>query len=395
MTTEQNKDLIGIMLIGTKHAQNRVVKDHIYVLQNIDSLDIHRIKELNEIISGDFDFEEQIGIWDGEFPFGDVFWVCGDIFNLLISPTIKTKRIFLITDCDNPHPMNEYLRSTAITRAKDLIESKIGINIFGINTKAGELFNLDAFYTEILSLNNDITNYSFVSTFKDYKKMASQIKSKEVPRRSTFSIPFRLFEDDSLELTIGIKGYSTIIVKKKPAYKYVHMRSETARIAEMKTEWICSIRTFTALHKKMLELNKIAICFMTRVVGRPPCYVALKPQAEVLDEDGRHVESPGFHLLTLPFAEDIRSHHPNVNISPVLERYYHILKQIALDENSSFEKPDATLPKYSLIDQNVGGLIEEFNKVTRNLESNQINLTSLSLAEPTETSSTSHRANSL
>ncbi|CAJ0763153.1 563_t:CDS:2, partial [Entrophospora sp. SA101] len=147
MTTEQNKDLMGVMLIGTKNAQNRLEKDHIYVLQNIDSLDIHRIKELNEIVSGDFDFEEKIGIWDGEFPFGDVFWVCGDIFNLLISPTIKTKRIFLITDCDNPHPMNEYLRSTAITRAKDLIESKIGINIFGINTKAGELFNLDAFYT--------------------------------------------------------------------------------------------------------------------------------------------------------------------------------------------------------------------------------------------------------
>ncbi|CAJ0750347.1 18562_t:CDS:10 [Entrophospora sp. SA101] len=390
--------------LAEKHAQNRVVKDHIYVLQNIDSLDIHRIKELNEIISGDFDFEEQIGIWDGEFPFGDVFWVCGDIFNLLISPTIKTKRIFLITDCDNPHPMNEYLRSTAITRAKDLIESKIGINIFGINTKAGELFNLDAFYTEILSLNNDITNYSFVSTFKDYKKMASQIKSKEVPRRSTFSIPFRLFEDDSLELTIGIKGYSTIIVKKKPAYKYVHMRSETARIAEMKTEWISQ------------RLMKEDMKFYYAYGGE---------KAEVLDEDGRHVESPGFHLLTLPFAEDIRSHHPNVNISPapdesvdcmnriignlmikdgydpnnfpnpLLERYYHILKQIALDENSSFEKPDATLPKYSLIDQNVGGLIEEFNKVTRNLESNQINLTSLSLAEPTETSSTSHRANSL
>nr|CAG8591059.1 8752_t:CDS:10 [Entrophospora candida] len=421
--------------LAEKHAQNRVVKDHIYVLQNIDSLDIHRIKELNEIISGDFDFEEQIGIWDGEFPFGDVFWVCGDIFNLLISPTIKTKRIFLITDCDNPHPMNEYLHSTAITRAKDLIESKIGINIFGINTKAGELFNLDAFYTEILSLNNDITNYSFVSTLKDYKKMASQIKSKEVPRRSTFSIPFRLFEDDSLELTIGIKGYSTIIVKKKPAYKYVHMRSETARIAEMKTEWICA----DTAQRLMKEDMKFYYAYGgLSLLGFKPAgtlkfehnidhsiFIYPDEEAEVLDEDGRHVESPGFHLLTLPFAEDIRSHHPNVNISPapdesvdcmnriignlmikdgydpnnfpnpLLERYYHILKQIALDENLSFEKPDATLPKYSLIDQNVGRLIEEFNKVTRNLESNQINLTSLSLAEPTETSSTSHRANSL
>nr|CAG8560311.1 9145_t:CDS:10 [Entrophospora candida] len=479
MTTEQNKDLMGVMLIGTKNAQNRLEKDHIYVLQNIDSLDIHRIKELNEIVSGDFDFEEKIGIWDGEFPFGDVFWVCSDIFNPLTSTTIKTKRIFLVTSVDNPHPTNKYLRSSTMTRAKDLIESKIAINIFGINSKPDEPFNLDAFYSELLTLDNDITNYSFVSTSKDYEKMALQIKSKEAPKRSTFSIPFRLFED---ELTIGVKGYSMIIQKDKPTYKYVHMRSETARVAEIKTEWICadttqrlmkedmklyypydeiakiksiddrkgitllgfkpasylkfeynlehslfiypdeeqyegSTRTFAALHKKMLELDKIAICFITRSVGRPPSYVALKPQVEILDENEQQIESPGFHLIILPSAEDIRPHPPNAKIAPapdesvnymnqiidnliikdgydpnkfpnpLLERFYHVLKQIALNESLSIETPDATIPKYSVIDENVGELIEEFNKVARNIESNQMNMTPESLTESASSSS--------
>ncbi|CAJ0651670.1 13896_t:CDS:10 [Entrophospora sp. SA101] len=435
MTTEQNKDLMGVMLIGTKNAQNRLEKDHIYVLQNIDSLDIHRIKELNEIVS--------------------------------------------VTSVDNPHPTNKYLRSSTITRAKDLIESKIAINIFGINSKPDEPFNLDAFYSELLTLDNDITNYSFVSTSKDYEKMALQIKSKEAPKRSTFSIPFRLFED---ELTIGVKGYSMIIQKDKPTYKYVHMRSETARVAEIKTEWICadttqrlmkedmklyypydeiakiksiddkkgitllgfkpasylkfeynlehslfiypdeeqyegSTRTFAALHKKMLELDKIAICFITRSVGRPPSYVALKPQVEILDENEQQIESPGFHLIILPSAEDIRPHPPNAKIAPapdesvnymnqiidnliikdgydpnkfpnpLLERFYHVLKQIALNESLSIETPDATIPKYSVIDENVGELIEEFNKVARNIESNQMNMTPESLTESASSSS--------
>ncbi|CAJ0651669.1 13895_t:CDS:2 [Entrophospora sp. SA101] len=178
-----------------------------------------------------------------------------------------------------------------------------------------------------------------------------------------------------------------------------------------------STRTFAALHKKMLELDKIAICFITRSVGRPPSYVALKPQVEILDENEQQIESPGFHLIILPSAEDIRPHPPNAKIAPapdesvnymnqiidnliikdgydpnkfpnpLLERFYHVLKQIALNESLSIETPDATIPKYSVIDENVGELIEEFNKVARNIESNQMNMTPESLTESASSSS--------
>ncbi|CAG8571869.1 16687_t:CDS:10, partial [Dentiscutata heterogama] len=386
--TSNDTDLMGVMLFGTEKSQNALEKKHIYVLQPIDLPDIHRIIELNDIASGQIDFSQEYGNANEEVPLGDVFWACNDLFNSLSSSTIKIKRIFLITDEDNPHATNPVLRSTSITRAKDLIESKIEINLFSVNKSDDKEFNFDTFYSKIISRDDFGDNLHF-NTTKDFNVLLTQIMNKESPRRSLFSLPFRLFEGEGL--TIGIKGFSAIVERLKPQHKLVHMRAETTRLVETKTKWICadtaqelmpedmklffsyggekvvftreeiakirdfgekgltligfkpasalkyhynishpyfiypdeeqyegSRRTFAALHKKMIEKDKIAICAAKIRNGTPFTFVALKAQPELLDENGLQIQPPGMNMISLPFADDMRPLPPQAEIRSVV-----------------------------------------------------------------------------
>ncbi|RIB12323.1 SPOC like C-terminal domain-containing protein [Gigaspora rosea] len=458
--TSNDTDLMGVMLFGTEKSQNALEKKHIYVLQPIDLPDIHRIIELNDIASGQIDFCQEYGNTSEEVTLGDVFWACNDLFNSLSSKTIKIKRIFLITDQDNPHATNPVLRSTAITRAKDLFESNIEINLFSVN-KSDEEFNFDTFYSKIIPKDDFGDNLHF-NTTKDFNVLLNQIMNKESPRRSLFSLPLRLFEGEGL--TIGIRGFSTIVERTKPPYKLVHMRAETTRLAETKTKWICadtvqelmaedmkyyfsyggekiiftkeeltkirdfgekgltligfkptsalkyhynighpyfiypdeeqyegSRRTFAALHKKMIEKDKIAICAAKIRNGTTFTFVALKAQPEILDENGLQIQPPGMNMISLPFADDLRplphqaeitpapdtmvdfikpiitnlqmkgGYNPSQFPNPYLNRFFSVLQDMALNKDIEPETSDATLPKYGAISKRAGDYIKVFN----------------------------------
>ncbi|CAG8530119.1 7367_t:CDS:10 [Funneliformis caledonium] len=491
LLSDNTSDLIGVMFMGTKKSSNTLQKEHIYVLHNLDSPDIQRVKELNNIGSGEVDFDNEYGSTDEEYPIGDVFWICSELFNKETSKTLKTKRIFLITDQDNPHTSNPVLRSTAITRARDLTESGIQINLFSLN-KLDHTFNFNAFYSVNINLMPAILPSSFKSNIliilyifnlnkeiiqsdeideipyynaqKNFESLVSQIMAKESPRRSLFSIPFRLFGGDegTPELTIGIKGYAMVIEKKKPLARMVHMRSETTRLAESRTKYVCmdttqelmsddikycyeyggekiaftkaevaelrrfgqkgltligfkpssvvklhyniehplflypdegvsSRRTFAALHRKMLEMDKVAICYFVKRDNSLPSFVALKAQAEKLGEEKRQLIPPGLNMIHLPFVDDIRPLPPHAEITsapdemidllkPIVDklhmkdgfdpskfnnpefiRFYDVLQSMAFDKEIPLGVEDSTVPKFATINKRVGKIIEAFN----------------------------------
>lgn len=68
-----------------------------------------------------------------------------------------------------------------------------------------------------------------------------------------------------------------------------------------------STTAFAALHKKMIEMEKVAICRMVTREGQIPNYVALVPQMEEVDDnDGTQITPPGFNVIYLPFADGLR-----------------------------------------------------------------------------------------
>jgi ATP-dependent DNA helicase 2 subunit 1 len=67
-------------------------------------------------------------------------------------------------------------------------------------------------------------------------------------------------------------------------------------------------RMFAALLEQMLALDRIAIAVLCIRTNAPPRLVALLPQRERMDAHDTHVqlEPPGFAVIALPFADDVR-----------------------------------------------------------------------------------------
>lgn len=64
---------------------------------------------------------------------------------------------------------------------------------------------------------------------------------------------------------------------------------------------------FNALLTRLSALDKVAICRFIPRVNAAPRFVALLPQLEVLDANKIQVQPPGFHVIYLPYADDLRS----------------------------------------------------------------------------------------
>lgn len=67
-----------------------------------------------------------------------------------------------------------------------------------------------------------------------------------------------------------------------------------------------SFRAFSCLHAAMLERHVYAVCAFVRSPSSEPRLVAAVPQSEERDEGGAQVTPPGFHLIHLPYSDDVR-----------------------------------------------------------------------------------------
>ncbi|KAF7721213.1 X-ray repair cross-complementing protein 6 [Apophysomyces ossiformis] len=237
-------DYVGIVLYGTEKKSNPADHDHIYVLQDLDIPDAELIKETEAITSGSMDFLEEYGATQEEHPLGNVFWTCIDMFGLK-APKSGSKRIFLITNEDNPHSGNQNFRNSAVQRAKDLAEVDIRIELFGVN-KPDHDFDRSLFYENILSFQQRIGREVDEEWQLDAKTPAgtgnalddlvARIRRKGSKKRSQFRIPFQLAEG----LTIGVRGYTLVQEQKRKPYKYVADIFQQSLEVEPITAWKCA-----------------------------------------------------------------------------------------------------------------------------------------------------------
>jgi ATP-dependent DNA helicase 2 subunit 1 len=136
---------------------------------------------------------------------------------------------------------------------------------------------------------------------------------------------------------------------------------------------IGSTTVFHALLKAMEELQQVAICRLIYRRGSPPRFVALFPQLEKLDHVGNQLQPPGFHLVFLPYSDDIRKiptyptaiaeetlqrkarkivealHLPGKFNSalipnPSLQKHYQVIQALALEESAPQEVEDLLKP---------------------------------------------------
>ncbi|XP_072047420.1 X-ray repair cross-complementing protein 5-like [Amphiura filiformis] len=152
-----------------------------------------------------------------------------------------------------------------------------------------------------------------------------------------------------------------------------------------------STTLFSALLQRCLAKDVVAICRYIPRKNTPPKFVALMPQEEELDEHNVQITPPGFHVVFLPFSDDMRKlkfaeDQPKATTeqidgakdvikklqfkfssenfeNPVLQTHYRNLEALALDRDAPDEVVDYTAPDHDMINGRAGAKIEAFKEL--------------------------------
>ncbi|XP_066563314.1 X-ray repair cross-complementing protein 6 isoform X1 [Amia ocellicauda] len=151
-----------------------------------------------------------------------------------------------------------------------------------------------------------------------------------------------------------------------------------------------SSTVFSALLRRCSDRGLFALCRYTPRRNCPPRFVAMVPQREELDDNKVQLMPPGFHLIFLPFADDVRTldtpqktpatpeqvdkmkeivhklrfkYRSDAFENPVLQQHYRNLEALALDLLQPDPIEDHTLPKVDMMDKRLGPLVQEFKEL--------------------------------
>ncbi|KAG1822093.1 SPOC like C-terminal domain-containing protein [Suillus variegatus] len=486
-------DSVGIVLFNTTRSSETKnhateIKKNSFVYQPITIISAPAIQELIQLLDAAREDPDLLKstfppLKGKKMPMGDVFTSCNWVLRDG-APKTASKRVFLITDDDNPHPGSKQLVTSARTTLLDLTQSGVQIEPFFIATPE-KPFEPSKFYSFVL-LPNILVSFLNLYPITRIDDLLSQMRFHEVPKRAMFSIPFQLADG----FVISIKGYGLVTEQRKGTYKYFVDLGDRMEVANSRTVYVdedqqaevdktemlygmalggasvedvsddegegvdtvCravlsgkrpfytadeiksfrtldlepgikllgfkdrtelafednvkhsvfiypdelkysgSKRTFAALLRKMIEKKKIGLVLALTRRNTAPVFCAMLPQAESGEEGGWN-DPAGFHIIPLPFADDIRAapldqafrapdelkdaarvwidklcvkdgaYPPDSYPNPALAYHNAQLQASAFREEfdpEAFE--DLTRPKYDMIHKRAGNLMKEWKR---------------------------------
>ncbi|KAL5601169.1 hypothetical protein BROUX41_005974 [Berkeleyomyces rouxiae] len=238
------KDMMGVVFFGTQKSKYPEEDSwagrgypHCYVYVDLDVSAAEDVLALKRIIEDDEDGILTPTTQDDPVSMANMLFCANQIFNTR-APNFSSRRLFIITDNDNPHPDDKKAKMAAAVRAKDLYYMDVNIELFPITRNSAE-FNMSKFYEDIIYTNfTDEADPSKVLQSKSddgitlLKSLISNITSKQVAKRALFSgLPFEVAPG----LTIGVTGYNVLHKQKPERSCYVWLDDEKPQIAKSKT----------------------------------------------------------------------------------------------------------------------------------------------------------------
>jgi ATP-dependent DNA helicase 2 subunit 1 len=148
----QPKDRMGILLFGTQKSKFREKEKgnggtgypHCYLLVDLDVPAAEDVKLLKAMVEEGEDPDGILVPSDEPVRMADVLFCANQVLTTN-APNFGSRRLFIITDNDNPHASDKLSKSAAAVRAKDLYDLGIMIELFPIS-RGGETFDLSKFY---------------------------------------------------------------------------------------------------------------------------------------------------------------------------------------------------------------------------------------------------------
>lgn len=147
------KDMIGILLYGTEqskfpdeedNSRGSLTYPHCYLLMDLNIPDAGDVRALKKLVEDKKEFEELLVPSEESVSMANVLFCANQIFTTR-APNFSSRRLFIVTDSDNPHSRDKTLRASATVRAKDLYDLGVIIELFPISSLDHE-FDRAKFY---------------------------------------------------------------------------------------------------------------------------------------------------------------------------------------------------------------------------------------------------------
>ncbi|PTB63972.1 Ku DNA-binding complex, Ku70 subunit [Trichoderma citrinoviride] len=237
------KDMMGILLFGTEKTKFRedngrsgLGYPNCYLFMDLDIPAAEDVKALKALTEDEDEDEVLKPATTDTVSMSNVLFCANQIFTTKAA-NFGSRRLFIVTDNDDPHASDKAARSAAAVRAKDLYDLGITIDLFPITTGDSK-FDLTKFYDDIVYRDpNAEANRTEVRTSKSgdglslLNSLISNINSKQTPKRALFHLPFEIAPG----LRITVKGYN-IVHRQTPARTcYIWLDGEKAQIATGET----------------------------------------------------------------------------------------------------------------------------------------------------------------
>lgn len=222
-----DQDLLAVVFYGTKKDKNSVNFKNIYVLQELDTPGAQRVVALDEFKGqqGQTRFQDQIG-YGCDYSLSEVLWVCANLFSD-VQVKMSHKRIMLFTNEDDPHGSDSAKASRARTKAGDLRDTGIFLDLMHLRKPGG--FDISLFYRDVISVVEDEDLGVHFEESSKLEDLLRKVLAKETRKRALCRLKLKFNKD--IALTVGI--YNTVQKAVKPSP--VRLYRETNEPVKTKT----------------------------------------------------------------------------------------------------------------------------------------------------------------
>ncbi|XP_019665529.1 X-ray repair cross-complementing protein 6 isoform X1 [Ailuropoda melanoleuca] len=211
-----DQDLLAVVFYGTEKDKNSVNFKNIYVLQELDNPGAKRVLELDQFKGeqGKKHFQDLIG-HGSDYSLSEVLWVCANLFSD-VRVKMSHKRVMLFTNEDDPHGDDSAKASRARTKAGDLRDTGIFLDLMHLRKRGG--FDISLFYRDIISTAEDEDLGVHFEESSKLEDLLRKVRAKETRKRVLQRLKFKLSKD--IALTVGMYNMVQKAFKPPPVRLY-------------------------------------------------------------------------------------------------------------------------------------------------------------------------------
>ncbi|CAL8284061.1 unnamed protein product [Merluccius merluccius] len=228
-----HRDLVALVFYGTKHSKNpRNSFKHVYVYHDLDEPGAKRVQDV-EALRGDSGARlagETLGdSGEAETSLGNALWCCSNLYSD-IKLRLSHKRLMLFTCRDRPHGGDSMRDRLARTKAGDLKETGVVIDLMHLMKPGG--FDVSLFFCDVVSPPEDESELG-LQLEPSYKleDLQKRVRAKEQKKRALARLSLHLAE--GMNLAVGV--YATAVMARKPNAVRLYRESNEAVRSKTRT----------------------------------------------------------------------------------------------------------------------------------------------------------------